>query len=56
MSITGKQLAEFAVKCFLDGVRYWYLRFRSWGLRTPAGGQALIARGQNFQGGGYPMT
>ena len=24
MSITGKQLAEFAVKCFLDGVRYWY--------------------------------
>ena len=28
-----------------------YLRFRSWGLRTPAGGQALIARGQNFQGG-----
>ena len=32
-----------------------YLRFRSWGLRTPAGGQALIARGQNFQGG-YPMT
>ena len=33
-----------------------YLRFRSWGLRTPAGGQALIARGQNFQGGGYPMT
>ncbi len=32
-----------------------YLRFRSWGLRTPAGGQALIALGQNFQGG-YLMT
>lgn len=31
-----------------------YLRFRSWGLRTPAGGQALIARGQNFQGGATP--
>ena len=34
-----------------------YLRFRSWGLRTPAGGQALIARGQNFQGGlPYDLT
>ena len=47
--------AEKQIRTRADDTIPPYLRFRSWGLRTPAGGQALIARGQNFQGG-YPMT